>query len=261
MRIKETHRIRRPFNILLPVAVWLLVWLTASMVVNKTLLIPRPSEVLLSLKNLAVTAMFWKTAGMTLLRIIAGTAAGTLAGCILAVLTNISEIADIVISPVIRLVRATPVASFIILLLLWFAKTRVPAVVSCLVVIPIVWENVSTGIKGTDPLLLEMAQAYSFGRLKTWRYIYLPSVKPYLMSGISNALGLAWKSGVAAEVLCAPKLAIGTQIYNSKLYLETSELFAWTIVVIILSMNFEKIIKKLILGEFAGKKAKAEKTA
>ena len=261
MRIKETHRIRRPFNILLPVAVWLLVWLTASRVVNKTLLIPRPSEVLLSLKNLAVTAMFWKTAGMTLLRIIAGTAAGTLAGCILAVLTNISEIADIVISPVIRLVRATPVASFIILLLLWFAKTRVPAVVSCLVVIPIVWENVSTGIKGTDPLLLEMAQAYSFGRLKTWRYIYLPSVKPYLMSGISNALGLAWKSGVAAEVLCAPKLAIGTQIYNSKLYLETSELFAWTIVVIILSMIFEKIIKKLILGEFAGKKANAEKTA
>lgn len=261
MRIKETHRIRRPFNILLPIAVWLLVWLTASMVVNKTLLIPRPSEVLLSLKNLAVTAMFWKTAGMTLLRIITGTAAGTLAGCILAVLTNISEIADIVISPVIRLVRATPVASFIILLLLWFAKTRVPAVVSCLVVIPIVWENVSTGIRGTDPLLLEMAQAYLFGRLKTWRYIYLPSVKPYLMSGISNALGLAWKSGVAAEVLCAPKLAIGTQIYNSKLYLETSELFAWTIVVIILSMIFEKIIKKLILGEFADKKAKAEKTA
>ncbi|MBO4416468.1 MAG: ABC transporter permease subunit [Lachnospiraceae bacterium] len=250
MKNKKKHRIRQPFRALLPIAVWLLVWLIAAMVVNKTLLIPKPIDVLVSLKNLAATAMFWKTAGMTLLRIIIGTAVGTVAGCVLAVLTECSEIADAAVSPAIRLIRATPVASFIILLLLWFAKTRVPAVVSCLVVIPIVWENVRTGIEGTDPLLLEMAHSYSFGRLKTWRYIYIPSVKPHLMSGISNALGLAWKSGVAAEVLCSPKLAIGTQIYNSKLYLETAELFAWTIVVIILSMIFEKIIKKLIIGDY-----------
>ena len=248
--MKEKKKIRQPFRILLPLAVWILVWLTASMIVNKTLLIPGPWEVLVSLKNLASTALFWKTAGMTLLRIIIGTAVGTVAGCLLAVLTKVSEIADTVISPAIRLVRATPVASFIILLLLWVAKSRVPAVVSCLVVIPIVWENVCAGIGSTDPLLLEMAGAYRFGKFKTWRYIYLSAVRPYLLSGVSNALGLAWKSGVAAEVLCAPKAAIGTQIYNSKLYLETAELFAWTIVVIILSMIFEKIVKKLIIGKF-----------
>ena len=171
-----------------------------------------------------------------------------MAGCLFAMLTCCSRIADAVLSPVIRVVRATPVASFIILLLLWVVKTKVPAVVSCLVVIPVIWENVSAGIKGTDPLLLEMAEAYTFGRLKTWRYIYLPSVRPHLLSGISNALGLAWKSGVAAEVLCVPKLAIGTQIYNSKLYLETAELFAWTIVVIILSMIFEKLVKRLVVS-------------
>ncbi|MCR5321906.1 MAG: ABC transporter permease subunit [Lachnospiraceae bacterium] len=233
----------------MPIGVWILLWQLAAIAVNKVLLIPRPAAVLLSLGRLASTGLFWKTAGMTLLRIIIGTVVGTVAGCAFAILTKCSEIADAVISPVIRLVRATPVASFIILILLWVAKTRVPAVVSCLVVIPIIWENVSTGITNTDPLLLEMAHSYSFGRLKTWRYVYIPSVKPHLMSGISNALGLAWKSGVAAEVLCAPKLAIGTQIYNSKLYLETPELFAWTIVVIILSMIFEKIVKKLISGE------------
>lgn len=238
--------IRQPFRTLLPIGVWVLIWQLSAIAVNKVLLIPRPWEVFVSLARLASTAIFWKTAGMTLLRIIIGTVAGTVLGCILAVLTKCSEIADAVLSPVIRLVRATPVASFIILILLWVAKTKVPAVVSGLVVIPIIWENVCAGIDSTDPLLLEMAQAYSFGRMKIWRYIYVPSVKPHLMSGISNALGLAWKSGVAAEVLCAPKLAIGTQIYNSKLYLETPELFAWTIVVIILSMIFEKIIKRVI---------------
>ena len=245
----KKHSIRQPFRTLLPIGVWVLIWQLSAIAVNKVLLIPRPWEVFVSLGRLASTAIFWKTAGMTLLRILIGTVAGTVLGCIFAVLTKCSEIADAVLSPVIRLVRATPVASFIILILLWVAKTKVPAVVSCLVVIPVIWENVCAGIDSTDPLLLEMAQAYSFGRMKIWRYIYVPSVKPHLMSGISNALGLAWKSGVAAEVLCAPKLAIGTQIYNSKLYLETPELFAWTIVVIILSMIFEKFIKRLIKGK------------
>lgn len=252
---KSKHKLRQPFKVLLPIGVWILIWQLASIAVNKVLLIPRPADVLVSLGRLASTALFWKTAGMTLLRIIIGTVTGTILGCLLAILTKLSEIADAVFSPAIRLVRATPVASFIILILLWVAKTRVPAVVSCLVVIPIIWENVSAGIANTDPLLLEMAHSYSFGRFKTWRYVYIPSVKPYLLSGISNALGLAWKSGVAAEVLCAPRFAIGTQIYNSKLYLETPELFAWTVVVIILSMIFEKLIKRLIAGQSAKKAA------
>ncbi len=252
MRKKIT--IRQPFKALLPLAVWIFVWQLAAMAVNKVLLIPGPVTVISSLGRLASTAVFWKTAGMTLLRIILGTVTGTVAGCALAVLTKCSVLADTVVSPVIRLIRATPVASFIILILLWVSKSRVPAVVSCLVVIPVIWENVAAGIENRDPLLLEMAEAYSFGRLKTWRYIYIPSVRPYLMSGISNALGLAWKSGVAAEVLCAPKLAVGTQIYNSKLYLETPELFAWTIVVIILSMIFEKLVKRLLdPGKAAGR--------
>ena len=245
--MNDRKRIRQPFRILLPIAVWIIVWQLASMAVDKILLIPGPYDVLLSLKKLVVTSLFWKSAGMTLIRILIGTVTGTVAGCALAVLTKCSDIADTVISPVIRIVRATPVASFIILLLLWFAKSKVPAVVSCLVVIPIIWENVSAGIDGTDALLLEMARAYRFGRMKTWRFIYVPSIRPYLLSGVSTALGLAWKSGVAAEVLCVPKSAVGTQIYNSKLYLETPELFAWTIVVIILSMIFEKLIKRLIL--------------
>ena len=244
MRKRKT--LKQPLRTLLPLAVWLIVWQIAAMIVNKVLLIPTPLEVATSLKNLVATALFWKTAGMTLLRIFAGALAGCIAGCALAILTSVSGIADCVISPVIRLVRATPVASFIILLLLWFAKSKVPAVVSCLVVIPIVWENVSAGIGNTDPLLLEMADAYAFGKAKTMRYVYLASVRPYLLSGICTAIGLAWKSGVAAEVLCSPKLAIGTQIYNSKLYLETPELFAWTLVVILLSLIFEKTVRVLL---------------
>ena len=242
----DGKKLKQPYRFLLPLFVWLIVWQAAAMLVNKPLLMPAPLEVLISLKDLVVTSIFWKTSGMTLLRIFTGALTGCAIGCLLAVLTVFSSVADAVLSPVIRMVRATPVASFIILLLLWFAKSGVPAVISSLVVIPVVWENAAAGIAGTDPLLLEMGKAYGFTKGKVWRYIYLPHLRPYLMSGICSAVGLAWKSGVAAEVLCAPKLAIGTQIYNSKLYLETPELFAWTIVVIILSMIFEKLVKTLI---------------
>jgi NitT/TauT family transport system permease protein len=138
----------------------------------------------------------------------------------LAVLTCASIWADRLLSPAIRVVRAAPVASFILLVVLWTDKNYVPVVISALMVIPVVWGNLSRGIRETDPLLLEMARAYRFSRAKTLRLVYLPSLQPYLLSAITTSMGLAWKSGVAAEVLCLPASAIGTQIYNTKFYLE-----------------------------------------
>ena len=242
----KDRKLHPALKFILPLAFWLLLWQLIAVAVNKSLLIPRPHEVAKRLLELAATVSFWKSAGLSLLRIFAGCFAGIVLGGVLAVITACNRIADAVISPAVRLIRATPVASFIILILLWVKTGRVPIVVSCLVVIPMIWENVRAGIASTDSLLLEMAHMYRFRRLTVWKHIYFPSVRPQLLSGASNSIGLAWKSGVAAEVLCLPKLAIGTWIYNSKLYLETPSLFAWTIVVVLLSMIFEKGIKKLL---------------
>jgi len=111
--------------------------------------------------------------------------------------------------------------------------------------------NVAKGISQTDRSLLEMAAAYRFGKLRTLRLVYLPSVKPYFASGVNTAMGLAWKSGAAAEAICLPEFAIGTQIYSAKLYLESPDLFAWTAVVILLSFALERLISHL-LGERKG---------
>ena len=93
---------------------------------------------------------------------------------------------------------------------------------------------------------LELARAYRFGRWKTLSLVYVPSVLPYFASGCRTALGLAWKAGVAAEVLCLPKAAIGTQVYRAKITLSTGELFAWTFVIIVLSAAFEKLFLALL---------------
>ena len=148
----------------------------------------------------------------------------------------------------VRVIRAVPVVSFILFVLLWTRRGLVPVVVSALMVLPVVWGNVGRGIRETDPKLLEQAGALRFSRLKTVRLVYLPSVRPYFLSAVVTSLGLAWKSGVAAEVICPPKLAIGTEISQARTALETPELFAWTLVIIALSLLLEGLVRRLLMG-------------
>ena len=213
---------------------------------GQSFILPGPAAVLGTLIQLAGVPSFWQTALLSLVRVLAGLLAGTLLGALTAALTCASRWADVLLSPAVRVIRAVPVVSFILFVLLWTRRGLVPVVVSALMVLPVVWGNVSRGITQTDPLLLEAARAYRFGRWKRVRLVYLPSVLPYFASGCHTALGLAWKSGVAAEVLCVPRLAIGTQVYYSKIYLETPALFAWTAVVLVLSFALEGLLGALL---------------
>ncbi|NLF34496.1 MAG: ABC transporter permease subunit [Clostridiales bacterium] len=239
----------------LPPALWLGVWQVAAAYIGKELLLPTPLSVLRTLLSLVVTPFFWRSTLVSLARIFLGFTCGTLLGTLLAVLTSASVWADLILSPAVRIVRATPVASFIVLILLWIRTGLVPGVISALMVLPVLWASVRGGIAGTDPLLLELARAYRFGRLKTLRLICFPSVRPSFAVGCRTGMGLAWKSGVAAEVLCQPALAIGTRVYASKYTLDSPGLFAWTIVVILLSFLLEWILSLLFRRLEGGWKA------
>ena len=231
---------------LLPPAFWLGVWQFGAWFIDLSmngkgneLLLPYPTTVVNTLLELGQTPEFWMNTGASLGRILVGMVLGTLFGLLLAAITCLSPIADELLSPAIKVIRATPVASFILLVLLWVYRDWVPVVIAALMVLPVVWGNVSRGIRETDPQLLELAKAYRFSRGKTLRLIYLPSLQPYLISAITTSMGLAWKSGAAAEILCLPKRSIGTQIYNTKYYFEIPELFAWTATVVTLSLLME----------------------
>ena len=244
---------------LLPPAFWLGAWQLCAFLVDchvqgrgNELLLPYPAAVLAALVRLAGTSAFWGTVAATLGRILAGMVLGTALGGLLAALTFLSPWADRLLSPAIRVIRATPVVSFILLILLWTGRDRVPVVISALMVLPVVWGNLSRGLGETDPQLLELARAYRFSPFKTIKLIYLPSLRPYFLSAVTTSMGLAWKSGVAAEVLCLPRPSIGTQIYNAKLYLEVPDLFAWTVVVVALSLALEKLLRALLRSRKGG---------
>ena len=231
-------------------AFWLGVWQLSALWVDQRvggrgneLLLPYPASVLNALLSLVGTGAFWGTVSASLGRVAAGLAVGVLLGALLAILTCALPWADRLFSPAIRVARAAPVASFILLVLLWPGRNAVPAVIAALMVVPVVWDSLSRGIQAVDRKLLELAQAYRFPWGRTVRLIYLPSLRPYILSALTTATGLAWKSGVAAEVLCLPQPSLGHQIYYTKYYLDIPELFAWTAVTVALSMALERVLR------------------
>lgn len=224
-----------PLSIVFWVGAW---WLLAA-VFDKPLLLPTPWAVLETLGALAVTAPFWVAILLSLVRILLGIALALVGGVLLALLTVKSPFFHHLFSPLLTLCKATPVASVIFLVLLWVGRDQVPVLIAFVMALPIVWSNVREGLLQTDRKLLEMAQAFGLSAKDKLRYIRIPSLFPYFLAACRSAIALAWKAGIAAEVLCLPKRSIGLGIYDGKMYLETDELFAWTLVVVLISVLIE----------------------
>ena len=240
MQIKQLAR--HTGKVCLALAFWLAVWLAVSFRVNNEFLFPTPAAVGQELVRLLGTKSFWLTSSISLLRILWGILVSWIIGTVLAYLTYICGPLRTILTPAISAVKSTPVASFIILALLWLERDSLPVFITALIVIPIVWGNVSEGIGSVDGKLVEVAKVYRLSLPKRIFRLYVPSVAPYFMAACKSSLGLAWKAGIAAEILATPDHSIGKELYFSKTYLETDSLFAWTLVVIVLSLLIEKLL-------------------
>lgn len=227
---------------------WTVVWYLAAVAMDNPLLLPSPIQVLRCLGKLMLTAGFWQTVAVSIGRILLGIICAVALGCVLAVVTTSFRLPEVLIAPAMTAMQATPVASFTILVLIWIDRDFVPVLICGMMVLPVVWNSVSTGIRVTDPQLLEMARVYRLSRLQTLRRIWIPSVMPFFRTACSSSIGLGWKAGIAAEVLTVPKHSIGRMIADSKLYLMTEELFASTLVVIVLSLLLQKLMLRLLQG-------------
>ncbi len=237
---------KRMGKLLAVLAFWLGVWAFAAWRLGAPLLLPSPVKVAGCLWVLMGRPDFWLVTGTSLLRVLCGVLASVALGAALAVLTESFGWLDALLSPLLSVIKSTPVASFIILAILWMGRDYVPVFIVVLMALPVVWSNVSAGIRGVDTRLLQMAKVYQLPLLRRVRRIWLPSVMPHFLSACRTALGLAWKAGIAAEVLTVPPRSIGKMLYTSKLNFEIEELFAWTAVVILLSLILERGLLALL---------------
>ncbi len=229
------------------VCFWLCVWQAASLCIGQRLLLASPLQVCRALLALLPTAAFWQRAAFSAARILLGFLLALAAGALCAVCAAVSRWAEALLRPLMLAVRAVPVASFIILALLWLRGTGGLSVfISFLMVLPVVYQNVLSGIRAADPALLEMAAVFRVPLWRRVRALYAPAVLPYLHSACAVGLGLCWKSGVAAEVIGISGGSIGEALYNAKLLFATDELLAWTVVIVLLSLGFERLFLWLL---------------
>lgn len=211
------------------------------MILGQEFLLASPVSTLLRLGELAVTLPFWRAVAWSAGRILGG----FFIACLLAVLcaalsARFARFREL-LAPLVAAVKAVPVASFIILALVWVSSRNLSLLIAALMVFPAVYGNVLTGITQADRELLEMARVFRVPFSRQLRGIYLPQVLPYFRTAVSLGLGLCWKAGVAAEIIGLPIGSIGERLYTAKIYLETADLFAWTAVIVAVSVVFEKL--------------------
>ena len=228
------------------VGFWLVVWQIAAMVIGQEVFLVSPLQAIGTLLELLPQADFWQRVGFSAGRILLGFGLGAVASVVLAVAAERWAWVETLLSPVMQLVKATPVASFIILALVWVSGSSLSILISFLMVLPVLYGAVRTGIESVDGQLLEMAEVFRLPLGRRVRAIWLPAVLPAFRQGCSVALGICWKSGVAAEVIGLPDGSIGDALYRAKITLSTGELFAWTFVIILLSAAFEKLFLMLL---------------
>ncbi|MBP3855027.1 MAG: ABC transporter permease subunit [Ruminiclostridium sp.] len=228
------------------VVFWLIVWQAAAMLVGKSLLLASPVEVVQRLISLIPRQEFLSGVLFTLSKIMLGFLSGMVTGILFAVLAGRSQFFERLFMPLIATVKAIPVASFTILALIWISSADLSILITFLIAVPVVYSNIYEGIRAFDPKLTVMADVFGIPPFRRFVGIYLSQIMPYFRSAVKLAVGLCWKSGIAAEVIGTPKGSIGRMLYDSKIYLETADLFAWTLVVIVLSLITEKLFLLLV---------------
>jgi len=210
----------------------LVVWEFAARTFSSALILPGPLPVARELFRLTSGPRFLPALSGSFFRVLFSLFFALPLSLLIGIPAGLNQRFNAFLRPVFSMISATPVLSIILIALLWFGQNQVPVFAAFLMVFPVMTSNTIAGVRSSDPGLLEMTRVYGFSRLDTLRHLYLPSLAPYLLAGARSSLALAWKVVVAAEVLSQPTNALGTGMQNAKAQLETTELFAWTVVTV-----------------------------
>lgn len=225
---------------------WLLLWQGASALVHNSILLAGPYEALLALISLGKTSGFWISILITFCKIALGFVIGLVTGILFAGLSHRFSLFREFITPPVSVIKSIPVASFVIMVIIWAGAPSLSTVISALVVFPMIYHNVLSGLDAAPVTITQMSRLFRFRFIDKARYVYFPSVLSHLQSAVLISSGMAFKSGIAAEVIGRPLNSVGNGLYLSKISLATPDLFAWTFCAVILAFIFEKLVSLVL---------------
>lgn len=231
---------------ILSVFFWILVWHILSVIIAEEMLLVSPFSVFINLKNLIFDWGAYLAIFNTTKNILLGFYISIIFGIIFACFSYKSSIFENLVFPLMSIIKSTPVVSFIIICLLYIGRERLTSFISFLMALPIIYTNILSGIRNVETKYIELAEIFDVRGIKKFLYVYVSNIFPFFYSACSLSLGLCWKSGIAAEVIGIVRNTIGERVYDSKIYLDTLNLFTWTLIIIFLSFVFEKIILHIL---------------
>ncbi len=241
------HYIKKAIIFSVSVVAWILIWWLFSYKFDFEVIFPGPIKTISTLFSLLAKSSFWKSVIYSFYRIFFGLFLGIVLGIAFAFIGRALPLIHNFISIGMSVVKSTPVAS--IVLILWVlvdGSSNLPIIIAVLMVLPIVWQNLTDGFNSIDKSLLEVARVFQFSRLKTVKTVYLPPLLNHFIPAVLTSIGLSWKAGISAEVIAYTKNSIGFNISNAKASFEGDVLFAWTLVVVLISLLFEYTAKALL---------------
>lgn len=219
----------------------LLVWQTAAVAVDQSILLVSPIDVALRLTTIWQVEGFASSIWFSFYHIAGGFLLALVSGILLAALSGRFKWVETALWPFMITVKTVPVASFVVICLIWLSAQNLSVFISFLIVLPVVYGNVLQGIKSENGKMLEVAEVFRMPVLRRILYIHMPQLKPFILSACATALGMSWKAGIAAEIIGTPDGSIGKQLYYAKIYLDTDDLLCWTVIIVIVSVAFEKL--------------------
>lgn len=226
------------------VVVMLIVWEICALSLCSEQIMPGLVLTFKSTVYLFTEKGFLLAVGSTVLRGLIGFAVAIVSGVALGIAGGISTKADTFLKPWVVVMRSTPVVAFILLALIWFESDRVPVFIGMLTMFPMVYTNIATGMRNVDSKLVDMARFYRVNRRRVITDVYIPSIAPFAVSGISSAVGIGWRAIIVGEVLSQPRYGIGASMHTAQSFLQVDKLIAWTVVAVILSYLFEFLIRR-----------------
>ncbi|TVR93605.1 MAG: ATP-binding cassette domain-containing protein [Spirochaetaceae bacterium] len=231
---------------LLGVVSALLVWALLAQIVGRTILLPGPVATLASLIEIVRAPGFATVVAATVGR-------WGIALCLalpVAVLTGgaagLSRIGAEFLRPLVSAARATPVISVILIALIWLPIPQVPVLVGFVVAYPLLHQGIADGLRSIDPELRELSRAYRWGAFRRVVHLEIPGSLPTVVSALAGALGMSWKAVLAAEVLSLPAFGIGSMLQDSRIYLDTAAVLAWTLIAVLAAYGFDQLLSLLL---------------
>jgi len=222
---------------------FILLWQLIAVIINNDIYIPRIQQVIEAIKIIFNEQNFLKVILSSFYRTMFSYLLALIFSMILGVLGKVYPFFQYLMQPINSFGKTIPTMVLVVLSLVWFDKDKTPFVVGFAITFPILYEGIRNGLMQIDKKITDMTKIYEVSLKDKIKKIYFPVMKFYFMSIFVSTFSLTFKTVIAGEVHGQPKFGIGSQIQLEKVNFNVSGIFAWIVIIVIISLVLEMINK------------------